>query len=98
MTLTKDTIVQSLHDELAIARADAQRNVDIILEKVKETLTSGEDLLISGFGKFLVNSKGTRRGRNPATGESLILDARKVVTFRCSPVLRRKLNRDDEDS
>lgn len=95
MTLTKETIAQSLYDELAITHTDAQRYVEFVLEKVKDTLAGGEDVLISGFGKFSVNSKGTRRGRNPATGESLVLDARRVVTFRASPKLRERVNGGD---
>jgi len=95
MTLKKETITQSLQDQLAITHTDAQKYAEFILEKVKETLASGEDVLISGFGKFSVNSKATRRGRNPATGESLVLDARRVVTFRASPVLKRRLNGGD---
>jgi len=59
----------------------------------KDTLVNGEDVLISGFGKFCVKDKKRRRGRNPATGEDLTLESRRVVTFRCSPVLRDKVNR-----
>ena len=59
---------------------------------MKETLVSGDDVLISGFGKFRVKEKRERRGRNPATGEDMMLTPRKVVTFRCSPVLRKRVN------
>ena len=67
--------------------------VDLLLEIMKNTLASGEDLLISGFGKFHVKSKKERRGRNPATDEDLILPSRKVVTFKCSGQLRDHINR-----
>ena len=64
-----------------------------LLETIKQTFESGEDVLISEFGKFCVNEKNERRGRNPQTGEDLPLRARIVVIFRCSTVLREKINR-----
>jgi integration host factor subunit alpha len=64
--------------------------VDNVFELIKKSLESGDDVLISGFGKFMVKKKAQRRGRNPATGGDLTLDARRVVTFKCSPVLREK--------
>ena len=67
--------------------------VKIILELIKSRLESGEDVLISGFGKFCVKEKGERKGRNPATGEDLMLPPRRVVTFKCSGKLRDKINR-----
>jgi integration host factor subunit alpha len=63
-----------------------------LLELVEKTLESGEDVLISGFGKFCVKQKKERKGRNPATGQDLMLGSRKVVTFKCSPILRSKIN------
>ena len=63
-----------------------------LFELLKQTLQDGEDLLVSGFGKFCVKGKGKRRGRNPATGHDLELRARKIVTFKCSPILARKIN------
>jgi len=62
------------------------------LETVKTSLSNGEDVLISGFGKFSVKKKTPRKGRNPATGEDLMLGARTRVTFRCSPVMRERVN------
>jgi integration host factor subunit alpha len=59
---------------------------------MKETLARGEDLLISGFGKFVVKDKRARRGRNPQTRESLQLRARKVVVFKTSGILRKNIN------
>jgi len=58
--------------------------VGSLLEIIKATLANGEDILISGFGKFCVNDKNDRKGRNPSTGEDMMLDARRVVTFKCS--------------
>ena len=66
--------------------------IETLLELIKFTLASGEDVLISGFGKFCVNDKRQRKGRNPATGEDMILAARRVVTFKCSGQLRDKIN------
>ena len=64
-----------------------------MLEIIKKNLESGEDVLVSGFGKFCVRAKKERRGRNPATGEGMILEARRVVTFHCSGNLRKKINK-----
>ena len=72
--------------------------VESILEIVKKTLESGEDVLISGFGKFWIARKSKRRGRNPATGDDLMLRARKVVKFKCSITLREKINDLDHDA
>ena len=63
-----------------------------VLEIIKANFESGEDVLISGFGKFCVNEKRKRRGRNPATGEDMMLSSRKVVTFKCSGKLRKRIN------
>jgi integration host factor subunit alpha len=71
----------------------ARETIEIILELIKRSLENGEDVLISGFGKFCVKKKAERRGRNPASGEDMILAPRKVVTFQCSGKLREKLNR-----
>ena len=66
--------------------------IETLLELIKFTLASGEDVLISGFGKFCVNEKRQRKGRNPATGEDMMLAARRVVTFKCSGQLKKKIN------
>ena len=92
MTLTKAHIAKTIHDRLHFTNDRSAQLVDSLLEIIKETLENGEDVLISGFGKFWVREKRERRGRNPHTGEGLMLDARRVVTFRCSGVLKEKLN------
>jgi integration host factor subunit alpha len=92
MTLTKDHLVSSIGDRLGISKFESSRIVENVLETVKSSLTSGEDVLISGFGKFTVREKGARRGRNPATGEDLTLNPRRVITFKCSPVMRDRIN------
>ena len=92
MTLTKDDIVNSVQREVGFHKTRSIALVDYLLESIKRTLENGEDVLISGFGKFCVKEKKERKGRNPATGEDLVLGARKVVSFRCSPLLRDKVN------
>jgi integration host factor subunit alpha len=92
MTLVKENLVQSLYDQVGLSKQQSQAMVDNLFELIKKTLESGDDVLISGFGKFIVRKKAPRRGRNPATGRDLTLDARRVVTFKCSPVLRKKMD------
>jgi integration host factor subunit alpha len=70
--------------------------IETLLELIKFTLASGEDVLISGFGRFCVNEKRQRKGRNPATNEDMILASRRVVTFKCSGQLRDKINQQEE--
>jgi integration host factor subunit alpha len=92
MALTKAAIVDRMTDELGLPRNKSTEVVESLLEIIKSALESGEDVLVSGFGKFCVKDKRERRGRNPATGEDKILRARRVVTFRCSGKLRDKIN------
>lgn len=91
MALTKNDIVSTVH-ELGFTKKKSVDIVESLLEIIKGSLEKGEDVLISGFGKFCVKDKGQRRGRNPATGSDLILRERKVVTFKCSGKLRDKIN------
>jgi len=95
MALTKEQIVNDIHNHLGLPKKEATELVESTLEIMKKTLENGEDVLISGFGKFCVKDKSERRGRNPYTGNDVILDARRVVTFRCSTVLRDKINKDE---
>ena len=92
MTITKEDIVTIIAGTNGYPRNQAVELVETLLELIKSKLASGEDVLISGFGKFRVREKRQRRGRNPATGEDMILDARRVVTFKCSGQLRDKIN------
>ncbi len=92
MTLTKADLVGRICKQELLNKAESVRAVESLLEIIKERLEAGENVLISGFGKFCIKDKRARRGRNPHTGEDLILDARRVVTFRPSGVLRKKLN------
>ncbi len=92
MTLTKAKIIDVIHNQLGYPKNKSAELLEILLEIIKGTLEKGEDVLISGFGKFCVKDKQERRGRNPATGSDMILDKRRVVTFRCSHLLRSKIN------
>ena len=92
MTLTKAKIVDAIHNELGFPKNRSAELIEILLEQIKTTLEKSEDVLISGFGKFCVKHKKERRGRNPATGEDMMLTQRRVVTFRCSHLLREKIN------
>jgi integration host factor subunit alpha len=92
MALTKADIIESVHQQLGFPKSQSNEVVEQLIEIIKSTLASGDDVLVSGFGKFCVNEKNERRGRNPATGDSMLLRPRKVVTFKCSGKLRRKIN------
>ncbi|MBW1776160.1 MAG: integration host factor subunit alpha [Deltaproteobacteria bacterium] len=91
MALTKNDIVARIH-ELGFTKKKSVETVESLLDIIKKSLQNGEDVLISGFGKFCVKQKKERRGRNPATGSDLTLRERKVVTFKCSGKLREKIN------
>ncbi len=93
-TLTKARIIESVVVTNGYTQKKAFETVEIMLELIKRSLETGEDVLISNFGKFCVKKKRERRGRNPATGEDMILAPRKVVTFQCSRILREKLKYD----
>ena len=92
MTLTKKGIVDRIQNELGFQRNRSVEITETLLEIIKSSLESGDDVLVSGFGKFCVKTKHGRRGRNPATGEDMMLESRRVVTFRCSRQLRDKIN------
>ncbi len=92
ITLTKEELVCAIAEANGYPRNRSVELVEILLEQIKFKLASGEDVLISGFGKFCVKERRQRRGRNPATGEDMMQDARRVVTFKCSGQLRDKIN------
>ena len=93
MALTKAEIIESVHQQLGFPKNKSNEVVEQLIETIKSTLASGEDVLVSGFGKFCVNDKKERKGRNPATGNSMMLKPRRVVTFKVSGKLRRKIKR-----
>ena len=92
MTLTKTEMISNLTEQMKIDKKTASQSVEKIIETIKSSLESGDDVLISGFGKFCVNEKNERKGRNPATSGEMLLPARKVVTFRSSGILRDRVN------
>ena len=92
MTLTKAHIAKAIHDRLHFTNDRSAQLVESLLEITKKTLENGEDVLISGFGKFCVKDKRGRRGKNPRTGRDMMLGERRVVTFRCSGRLRDRVN------
>ena len=92
MAITKADIIESVHNRLGFPKRQSAELMEILLETIKGSLESGEDVLVSGFGKFCVKTKKERRGRNPATGDDLMLSSRKVVLFRCSHKLRDRIN------
>ena len=94
MALTKADIVEAVQTKIGFTRHKSVELVENLLELIKAKLESGEDVLVSGFGKFCVHEKRERKGRNPATGEDLMLAPRKVVTFKCSGILRDRVNSD----
>ena len=91
MALTKSQITKQVHD-LGFTQQESAEIVDTLLEIIKARLENGEDVLVSGFGKFCVKDKSPRRGRNPATGDDLMLEGRRVVTFKPSGKLRNRIN------
>ena len=93
MSFTKAHLADSIHDQLGLPKNQSVKVLESIIEIIKKTLENGEDVLITGFGKFYVKEKRKRRGRNPATGEDLMLRSRKVVGFKCSGKLRERTNR-----
>ncbi len=94
MTLTKKDLKDSITNQLNISTEESGELFETLIETIKETLESGEDVMISGFGKFSVQNKNERRGRNPSTGEDLFLESRRVVSFKFSGRLRDWINED----
>ena len=92
MALTKAHIIESIHSKLGLPKKNCAEIFETLLDIMRNSLADGDEVLISGFGKFCVKNKKERRGRNPATGSDMMLDQRRVVTFRCSSVLRSKIN------
>jgi integration host factor subunit alpha len=92
VNLTKEDLIGSVQNQSGTSKSESSSLVESILAIIKTTLVNGEDVLISGFGRFIVKEKAARRGRNPQTGDDLTLDSRRVITFKCSPLLRDKIN------
>lgn len=97
MALTKNDIIEKVN-ALGFSKKKSVEIIEILLEIIKNSLANGDDVLISGFGKFCIKEKESRRGRNPATGEDLTLNERRVVTFKCSGKLRDCVNKECAES
>ena len=93
-TLTKAHIVEKLFAKNIFTKGESAHIIETLFELMKQSLEDGEDVLISGFGKFAVRDKHQRRGRNPQTGKPVMLPSRRVVTFKCSGVLRDRINQE----
>ena len=91
-TLLINFIVEQIQTGCGFPRNRSAEITESLLEPIKSSLASGDDVLVSGFGKFCVKEKNERKGRNPATGQDLMLAPRRVVTFKCSGKLREKVN------
>jgi integration host factor subunit alpha len=92
MTITKADLINSIFEHCGLQKQESVLIMESLLEIIKHTLESGEDVLVSGFGKFCVKNKNSRKGRNPQTGKDAMLRRRRVVTFKHSGVLRKEMN------
>jgi integration host factor subunit alpha len=92
MALNKTEVIQIVSQKVGLDKKKSIHAVEELLNIVKSTLASGEDVSISGFGKFYLSEKAIRKGRNPATGDTMMLRRRRIARFKCSQKLRRKLN------
>jgi len=90
--MTKIDIIQDVYEKLGFSKKDSARIVESVFDIIKDNLTSGEKIKISGFGNFIVKEKKSRRGRNPQTGDEIAISARRVLTFKSSQVFRKALN------
>jgi len=92
LACTKTTIIEKIIDKQDCTPSEAKDRLETMLEIIKSTLASGEDIMISGIGKFQVSEKAPRKGRNPATGDVMILEKRRVVTFKCAGKLKERIS------
>ena len=95
--MTKAEIVEQIYEQVGFSKKESAELVEKVFEAIKETLANGEKVKISGFGNFVVRDKGSRKGRNPQTGQEILLEARKVLTFKPSLVLKNLLNEESQE-
>ena len=98
MTMTKADLVDSIYEKAGFSKKDATEVVECIFELLKQRLSEGEKVKISGFGNFVVNEKQPRRGRNPQTGDEIVISGRRVLTFKASHVLKKTMNEDSQEA
>lgn len=94
MTVTKADIVDHVFEKVGFSKKEATEVVESIFDVVKRHLENGQKVKVSGFGTFVVHDKQPRRGRNPQTGDSIVIRGRRVLGFKASPVLKKSLNRE----
>jgi len=92
--MTKADIIEKVQEGVGMTRKESAEMVEAVFSIMKSTLETGENLKISGFGSFIVKKKADRRGRNPQTGESITIEARRILTFKPSGVLREQINKE----
>jgi len=92
MAITKREIIDLLYEKTGLTKKECVSSVEATIDIIKSELRKGNDIKISGFGKWTVNSKKERKGRNPQTGEAMKIRARKVVMFKTSPILKDEIN------
>lgn len=94
-TVTKADLVEKVYEKIGFSKKEASELVDMVFNSLKNVLSEGDNVKISGYGNFLVRQKKERVGRNPQTGEQIKISARRVLTFRPSQVLKAVLNGED---
>ena len=93
--MTKADIVEQIYEQVGLSKKESAELVEKVFDSIKETLAQGEKVKISGYGNFVVRCKNARKGRNPQTGQEILLEARRVLTFKPSLVLKNVLNGED---
>ena len=96
--MTKADIIEAVYEKIGFSKKDSAEIVELVFDTIKETLEKGEKIKISGFGNFVVREKKERVGRNPQTGEEILISARRVLTFKPSQVLKNSLNPDRQNN
>lgn len=96
--MTKADIVEQIYERVGFSKKESAELVEKVFAIIKDTLESGEKVKISGFGNFVVRQKNARKGRNPQTGQEILLEARKVLTFKPSLVLKTLLNGEGDEA
>ena len=91
MTITKDSLVEMIHNEVGLNKREAKELIECFFEQIKASLENGNDIKFSGFGNFILRKKSPRPGRNPKTGEEVTISERRVVTFKSGLKLKSKL-------
>ena len=91
MTITKDSLVEMIHNEVGLNKREAKELIECFFQQIKQSLENGNDIKLSGFGNFILRNKAPRPGRNPKTGEEVTISERRVVTFKSGLKLKSKL-------